>query len=64
MLLTDGSKRQGPTVHGRRPLQFCEKKAPQVLALFFLNSREQFGGSLALVGIFVPGDNALECRDR
>ena len=61
MLLADGTKQQEPTVHGRRLLRSCFKNFPQ---LFFLDSRDQLGSPLPLVGIFVAGDDALERRDR
>ena len=63
MPLTDGIKQQEPTGHGRRLLRsFLKISLNQ--ALFFLHGREQFGSPLALVGIFVAGDDALERRDR
>ena len=62
-LLADGTKRQKPTGHGRRLLRsFLKISLNQ--ALFFLHGREQFGSPLALVGIFVAGDDALERRNR
>ena len=63
MLLADGTKRQEPTVHGRRLLRsFLKISLNQ--ALFSLHGRDQLGSPLALVGIFVAGDDALERRDR
>lgn len=60
ILLADGTKQQEPTVHHRRLLRSCFKNFPQ---LFFLDSRDQLGSPLPLVGIFVAGDDALERRD-
>ena len=64
MLLAEGLKQQEPTVHGRRLSLSFLKNLPQALSLFCLHGREQFGSPLALVGIFVAGDDALERRDR
>ena len=62
MLLADGTKQQEPTVHGRRLLRSFLKISLNK-ALFLLHGREQFDSPLALVGIFVAGDDALERRD-
>ena len=61
MLLIDGTKQQEPAVLWPPALAILLKKSPQ--ALFFLHGREQFGSPLPLVGIFVAGDDPLECRD-
>ena len=64
MLLTDGTKQQEPTVPWPSALAILLKESLQALSLFFFHGREQFGSPLALVGIFVAGDDALERRDR